>query len=125
MFNIAKESKIIMKIEAYSFGSMTVDGTVYRSDLIIFPRRISTNWWRKSGHSLSVEDLEEIVRYGPEVLVVGTGSAGIMTVPAFTRRYLEERGIELVVARTGEAGQTFNELAEAGRNVVGSFHLTC
>lgn len=37
-----------MRIDANSFGSMTVDGTVYRSDLIIFPQRISTNWWRRA-----------------------------------------------------------------------------
>jgi len=39
-------------IEEYTFGSMTIDGHHYSSDLKIFPNHITSNWWRKEGHVL-------------------------------------------------------------------------
>jgi len=35
-------------IESYSFGQMVIDGQEYTSDLIIFPDRINSSWWRNS-----------------------------------------------------------------------------
>ncbi len=35
-----------MHIDSYSFGSMTVDGTGYGHDLIVFPDRVMSGWWR-------------------------------------------------------------------------------
>ena len=39
-------------IDSYSFGEITVDGTGYRSDVILFPQRVVADWWRESGHRL-------------------------------------------------------------------------
>jgi hypothetical protein len=113
-----------MEINDYRFGSITVGGEVYKADLIILPDRIITSWWRRSGHSLVPEDLEEVVKAAPEVLVVGAGAAGVMRVPEETLRYLQERGIEVVVLRTGEACLRFNEL-RATRRAAAALHLTC
>jgi hypothetical protein len=114
-----------MKIEAYSFGCMKIDGTEYRSDVIVFPDKVKSGWWRQEGHSLSVADLGEVIEFGPEVLIVGTGASGIMDVPASTVEALREKGIEVVAATTGEAWRLFNEYIRQGKNVVGAFHLTC
>ncbi|MEM0350743.1 MAG: Mth938-like domain-containing protein [Archaeoglobaceae archaeon] len=109
-------------IESYEFGKMRIAGKVYTSDLIIFPDRIMTNWWRKEGHRLSVEDLTEVLKFKPEILIVGTGYYGRMEVPEETKKFLEKNGIELVYAPTGEAVKIFNETS---KKKVGAFHLTC
>ena len=57
---------------------MVVDGQTYTSDLIIFPEKIKDSWWRKSGHRLCLEDLEDVFQEKPEVLVIGTGFYGLM-----------------------------------------------
>jgi len=114
-----------MKIEAYSFGCMKIDGVEYRSDVIVFPDKVRSGWWRQEGHSLAMEDLEEVVEFGPEVLIVGTGASGIMDVPASTVDALRKKGIEVAAAHTGEAWHLFNEQVKQGKNVVGVFHLTC
>ena len=114
-----------MRIESYSFGSMKVDGAEYTSDLIIFPDRVSSGWWRKEGHKLSMEDLEQVFEFKPEVLVVGKGSSGLMAIPASTETALREQGIELIAKNTGEAWPLFNEETAKGKKVVGAFHLTC
>ena len=114
-----------MHIDSYSFGSMTVDGKTYSSDLIGFPDRIISDWWRAEGHSLAVEDIEEILDYHPDVLVVGKGDIGLMSVSRETAEELEKQGITLIQDRTGRAVRLFNEEIKKGRRVIGAFHLTC
>jgi hypothetical protein len=114
-----------MMIESYDFGRIVVDGKEYTNDLIIFPDRVEAGWWRKAGHQLHIEDIEEVVEKGPDVLVVGTGYSGLMSVVAETKRYIEERGIELIIQPTKQACETYNDLIQSGKETVAAFHLTC
>mgnify|MGYP006308879883 CR=1 FL=1 len=111
-------------IEEYSFGLMVVDGKTYTNDLIIFPERIQPEWWRESGHSLCREDIEEILEEKPDVLVIGTGSSGVMDVPPETMKLIREEGIELVIEPTARAVDAYNRISPL-RPTVGAFHLTC
>jgi hypothetical protein len=114
-----------MKIDAYSFGSMTVNGREFNQDLIIFPERVVSGWWRKEGHTLSVEDLGKVIKYKPEVLVVGRGASGVMVIPESTQKLLKEKNIELIEGTTGEVYKIFNEYIRQGKKVVGAFHISC
>jgi len=114
-----------MRIDSYSFGVMKVDGREYRQDLIIFPDKIRSNWWRREGHSLAIEDLGDIIEFKPELLIVGTGASGMMEIPAATKQALQNAGIQIIVQKTSQACNTFNQQAECGKKVVGAFHLTC
>lgn len=114
-----------MRIDSYSFGVMQVDGSQYRADLIIFPDRVRPNWRRRQGHSLAIEDLDDVLDFSPEVLVIGKGASGMMHTPASTRKTLEEKGIQVLADNTPEASAVFNEQIERGRKVAGVFHLTC
>lgn len=111
-------------IDSYGFGEIVVDGQRYTSDVIIYPDRVDSSWWRKEGHRLSIEDLEDIVKAKPETLIVGTGDAGAMNVPEETKDYLEARGIKLVAERSGEACQIYNEMFHSGK-IIAALHLTC
>lgn len=112
-------------IEAYSFGSMTVGGRNYTSDIIVYPDHVQNNWWRKNGHGLCMEDIADVVARKPEFLVVGCGQSGIMKVPGVVRKELEEKGIIVADSPTDTAVGDYNRLVEEGKNVVGAFHLTC
>lgn len=104
---------------------MTIDGKVYERDLIIFPDNIKPNWWRKESHSLTIEDLDEVINYKPEVLIIGKGASGCMKIPSSTKKALKENRIELIDRDTDEACQIFNKLIKNGKKVAGAFHLTC
>ena len=121
----ALSGKRAPRVEAYSFGEITIDGRRYTSDVIIRPDGVLDNWWRKEGHSLCLEDLQRALEVEPEVLVIGTGYSGLMRVPRGLVEELKARGIEVIVETTREAWRTYNRLAEEGRRVVGAFHLTC
>ncbi|MDH5390508.1 MAG: Mth938-like domain-containing protein [Candidatus Bathyarchaeota archaeon] len=111
-------------IDSYEFGRIVINGKRYDSDLIVFSDKVRSGWWRKEGHRLHVEDLKEVLEVKPEVLVVGTGYSGLMTVPPETRKYVESEGIELMAQKTTEACETFNRLVKS-RKVVAALHLTC
>ena len=112
-------------IDSYDFGEIVIDKRRYISDLIIFPGRVSSGWWRREGHSLCLEDLEEALRERPEVLVVGTGYSAMMKVPSEVKGILESTGIELIVQSTQDACKIYNKLLRSGRRVVAALHLTC
>ncbi len=112
------------RISHYSFGSITIDGKPYSSDVIIYPGRVNPSWWRKEGHYLQPADLEEVVATKPDVVVIGTGAMGVMQVSDSTVKWLEGKGIRVEVARTAEAVKIYNGLYE-NTNVVAGFHLTC
>ncbi len=113
-----------MIINSYSFGSITIDGKTYRSDVIIYPDRVNPNWWRKSGHLLSEEDIGEILEYDPEVLIVGTGKSGLMKVDNRVVEKLNSIGIKYIIKKTDEAVREYNKLQKKDR-VICAFHLTC
>lgn len=113
-----------MKIESYSFGKMVIEGKTYTQDLIIYPESIQEAWWRKSGHSVCIDDIENILKEKPETLVVGKGSPGMMDVLTTTKKALEKAGITLIEEPTEKAVKIYNELSKT-RRICGAFHLTC
>ena len=113
-----------MKIENYSFGTITIDGKSYTSDVIIYPERVDSSWWRKQGHSLHIVDLKDVIPAGPEILIVGTGHSGAMVVPEETLSYLKSKGIDVHIARTDKAVELFNKF-QKNKKTIAALHLTC
>jgi len=112
------------RIDRYAFGTITIDGTTYRSDVVVLPDRVVSDWWRHESHALAVEDLSDILAEPPDVLVVGTGASGLMRVSGSTLAALEARGVEVVVEPTEKAVRTYNRLA-GERQAAACLHLTC
>lgn len=111
-------------ITEYDFGRIVVKGKEYNGDLIIFRNRVVTGWWRKEGHRLLPNDLDEVLKEKPEILVVGTGRAGLMRIDPKTKKLLENHDIDLISERTEQAIEIFNNLVKEHK-VAGAFHLTC
>lgn len=115
-----------LRIERYSFGSMTIGGREFTSDLILYPDgRIQDNWFRAQGHSLCPDDIATILDAAPEKLIIGSGASGMMRVPESVLELCRSRGIEVEESRTALAMTKFNEASEAGKVVAACFHLTC
>jgi len=111
-------------IDSYRFGQVVVGGEKYTSDVIIFPDRIQSDWFRKTGHQLCLEDIVEVIMEKPEVLVVGTGASGLMKVLPEVEKAVDTRGIELIAESTDKACHTYNQLCQSQRVVV-ALHITC
>lgn len=114
-----------MHIDSYQFGKIVIEGKAYNSDCIIMAGIVHSNWWRKQGHLLSVEDIETVISAKPAFLIIGCGASGLMKVPDETRQTLQKNNILLEALDTKKAVQRFNELEQAGESVAAALHLTC
>ena len=50
-----------MRINSYSFGSITIDIKVSQKDIIVFPEKVRPNWIRAKGQSRELKDIKEII----------------------------------------------------------------
>lgn len=114
-----------MNISDYKFGSIVIDDKTYTSDVIIAPGQVIDSWWRKQGHSLHVDDLDDILEARPELLIIGTGYFGRMQVPDETKDMLQQQGIEIRQAKTSDAVREFNQLQKEYARIVAALHLSC
>jgi hypothetical protein len=114
-----------MQIEHYSFGKVLIDGKAYTKDLIIYPKMIEPNWWRQEGHLLHINDLKDVMKDRPEALIIGTGYYGAMTVPTETVDKLRQMGVEVVIQKTQDAVNYFNNIDKTKKKVIAALHLTC
>jgi hypothetical protein len=112
-------------IEKSAFGSIQIEGKNYTTDIIIYPDgRVSDNWWRRHGHRLRLEDIENLILAKPDVIVIGTGVYGRMLPDSGLEKSVKDQGIELILAPTGDAVSRFNQL-QSSRKTGAGFHLTC
>ena len=110
-------------IQSFSFGLITIDGTTYHNDVIIYPDHVQAEWWRSEGHTLQKEDVKKIVTFKPNILMVGTGYGGLK-VPAETAGHIKSMGIELIVGKTEQICERYNEISPS-QTVIAALHLTC
>ncbi len=111
-------------IESYTFGEIKVSGNTYHSDIIIYPDRVDSQWWRKQGHSLEIEDIKDVIGSEPEVIIVGTGRPGLMHVPEETLAEIRKSNIYVIVMPTEQACKEYNKIASKKRTIA-CLHLTC
>jgi hypothetical protein len=111
------------ELSHYSFGSLTVDGERHTRDLIVLPERVVTEWWRREGHSLAIDDLDEVIDELPDRLILGCGAHGRLEPPPAVLEQLRARGVEVEAMPTTEAVRRYGELDP--KRTAAALHLTC
>lgn len=118
-----------VKLQAPGFGQVVVNGEVWDKDVCVRAdgsvkkrkKRLAKEAYG-SGHVVGPAELEGVCRGAPQVLVIGSGYAGALTLCAEGRQWLQERGIAVEVLPTPRAVQRFLEL-EGPRAAL--IHVTC
>jgi hypothetical protein len=64
-------------IESYEFGKIVVRGKEYTSDVIVYEDHVDHTWQRRQSHYLADYDIPDVIADLPEVVIVGTGYAGL------------------------------------------------
>ena len=115
-------------IKSFKFGEMVISDTtrdlVFNDDVFVIGTRVE-KWIRDSSHNVILKDVEKAVEEKPEVIVIGTGETGLMSVSEEVKDFIASKSIQLIVHRTNDAVDEFNRLLGMGKKVVGLFHLTC
>ena len=109
-------------ISEYSFGRIVIESKIYINDIILLGEKIKPKWWRKTSHSLIKEDLENIIDYEPDLLIIGTGAYGMMKVPS---KLPKELDFKIIATPTKEAIKRYNKEIKGVMKIAGAFHLTC
>lgn len=109
-----------MKIEHYLFGSFVVDGKEYRSDIKLIGNEVRL--WHN--HSLSLDDVKDVINAKPSAVIIGTGSVGVVNVKKEIVELIKSKGIKLIIAKTAQACKLYNELSKK-ENVAAILHSTC
>ncbi|XP_054868154.1 mth938 domain-containing protein isoform X1 [Amphiprion ocellaris] len=118
------------QIRSLSWGLMTVEGSsAPYKDCKVWPGG-SRGWdWRETGtdHRPGVQpaDLEEVLKKGVDLLVIGRGMSEALQVPSATLDFVQQKGVEVRVLQTEKAVAEYNKLAVQGAKVGGVFHSTC
>ena len=115
-----------MRFEAFSFGSISIDGTTYGYDVVIDRGRIRK---RKKKPSKSFRDrfghtplsIKEEIPWKCRRLVIGTGTGALPAMEEVNRE-ARRRKIKLQILPTAEAIKILEERPE-GTNAI--LHLTC
>jgi hypothetical protein len=112
-------------IENFSFGNIVVNGITYTNDIKIIQGKVIPIWWRKKGHQVNIDDIQDIIDAGPDILVLGKGKPGMMRSTSSLCEFLTQKNIDLIEEKTSKAIITFNRLFKQRKNVCAGFHLTC
>jgi uncharacterized protein len=103
-------------IQHYAKGEITVNGIVYRENLLVMPSQVIPQWRPVSFEELIPEDFAKLAELGPEIVILGTGSKQYFPSPALTYPLLDAH-IGLEVMDTAAACRTYNILMSEGRQV--------
>ena len=112
-------------ITDFSFGKIVVNGKTYSDDIKIVRGQVISDWWRKRGHRVDVEDVADILESRPDIVVIGKGSPGLMKSSSSLRDYLNVNNVELIEKKTAKAIEVFNKLYQEGKRVAAGFHINC
>lgn len=112
-------------IQHYSFGSIVIGGRSYTRDVMVFWDGTVAGWQRKESHKVDAADIKPATDKDPEIIIIGTGEAGVAEILGGAKDLAKSKGIGLVIEKTAEAANIFNKSLEEKKRAVGLFHLTC
>jgi uncharacterized protein len=104
-------------IEGYRPGGFTISGAAHEGSLIVLPEA-TFPWPVAEAAAITEASLAPVLGADPrvEVLLVGTGAAGVFLPPAL-RAALRQAGVVAEAMSTGAACRTYNVLLAEGRRV--------
>ena len=111
-----------MNIDSTDFGRIVINGKKY-SDVLIVNNEILERDWKSGSHRVSNSEAEKLLMGNPDIIIVGTGQAGVLKVEGNIMEKIGKNA-ELLILKTQEAVKNFNELSK-DKKVNALIHTTC
>lgn len=117
------------KIDRTTFGSITIDGTVYERDIMIRlngqvkkrKKKLSKAVYGTS-HTISLAEAKHIYQKRAERLIIGAGQYGTVTLSDEAAGYFKRKQCHVELLPMGSVIRAWNAADGA---VIGLFHVTC
>jgi len=114
-----------MTIDSYKYGQIVVNGTAYTSDIIVYHDRVDKVLSRHEEHRLIPADITDALNAQPDVLIIGTGYAGVLIVPKEMAAHIAAQGIEVIIEKTSKAVELYNSLLSTKKYAIAALHIAC
>jgi hypothetical protein len=121
-----------MRIDAFRFGSIEIDGKKYSKDVLIDSeggiRKRKGGFLKFGSHNISKDEVEDLAgsKEKPDLLIVGLGTSSAAELDPTAETWAGEVGIELVAIPSSEAVERFNKEQEKGdKKTAALIHITC
>ena len=109
-------------IAALGADWIRIGETEYRQNLIVTPDAVVTGWAPAGFAALTADDFASLLKYAPEVVLLGTGASQRFPPPRLTAALAQARiGVEAMDTRA--ACRTFNILVAEDRRVVAALMI--
>jgi len=117
-----------VRVDAYEFGRITIDGVVYDHDVVIEGARIrkrrkGPSKPRRAEFGHTPLTASEEIPWGARRLWIGTGAHGSLPVASDLREEARHRGVELLLRPTPDLIELINKALPADTNLI--LHVTC
>jgi len=119
-------------IESFEWGRFVINGVVHSADgdgvgkdICVIDGEVMP-WEARHGHRLDPGMVDCVLGSGVDVLVIGNGVYGRINVREKTLKKIRAAGIEdIIIEKTPDACQLFNQLFREGKRVALLAHGTC
>jgi hypothetical protein len=111
-------------IDSYTFGSFIINGKKFDSNVkLIQENAVKCRYFEN--HIIELNDFTDLVDMKPEYIIIGTGASGVVHVPEEIKEYIEKAGIKLIIEKTADACDIYNDLIKKNKKVCALLHNTC
>lgn len=117
-------------INSTQFGEITIDNKKYQQVLII-EDEVEERKYKKlkelfgTSHKIGDWEIEKLLGNKPEIIIVGTGQNGALEVDEDTAKKLKTNDSELIIVKTPEAIEIYNQKTKENKKVNALMHTTC
>jgi hypothetical protein len=116
-------------IKHTQFGSINIQGEVFRHDVVIRlngqvkkrKKKLSKAVYGTS-HTISLDEIKHIYQKGAEQIILGAGQYGLVKLSEEAADFLRQKGCQVTSLPTPKAVKAWNQ---AQGSVIGLFHITC
>lgn len=110
-------STALYQIQRYESGHITINNHVYSDSLLLMPNQLLAPWGPPSMALLTPEHFEALLKYEPELVILGTGKK-LLFPPSDLFQMLTKAQIGVEIMDTSAACRTYTLLASEGRHVL-------
>jgi len=103
-------------IQEYKYGMFKIDGKIFYDDVKLLGSKIKL--WECRDRQITLKDMQELLDINPQLVVIGLGPGGLITVADEVRDMLRLRKIVMKADRSHKACELYNEAVKSGTKVV-------
>ena len=106
-------------IQEYKYGMFKVDNRVYYDDIKLLGTKVK--FWECRTREIRLEDIQDLLEIKPQMIIIGLGAGGLISVSDGVKEALRMRRITLVSEKNQKAAEAYNDALNNGKNVAAIF----